>query len=64
MGHQISTLGNILGADLINLNNKFKKLSLKTNFRKYEKFKDNYLKYPNSKNMNSWQLLENFLLKK
>ena len=64
VGHQISTLRKILGADAINISNKFKKLSLKTNLRKYERFKDNYLKYPNSKDMNSWQLLEKFLLKK
>tara|TARA_A100001015_G_C15033912_1_gene734834 strand:+ start:1123 stop:2241 length:1119 start_codon:yes stop_codon:yes gene_type:complete len=64
VGHQISTLREILGADAINISNKFKKLSLKTNLRKYERFKDNYLKYPNSKDMNSWQLLEKFLLKK
>ena len=63
-GHQIRTLGNVLGSKTINLSYRFKKLDLKTDLTKYERFKDYYLKYPNSEDMNSMQILEKFLLKK
>ena len=57
-GHQIRTLGNVLGSKTINLSYRFKKLDLKTDLTKYERFKDYYLKYPNSEDMNSMQILE------
>ena len=63
-GHQIRTLGKVLGSKTINLSYRFKKLDLKTDLIKYERFKDYYLKYPNSEDMNRIQILKKFLLKK
>lgn len=62
-GYQIKTLSKALGAKIFNIDESFKKFKINVNLFKYQKYKDNYLKYPNSDDMNSWYVLKKFLNK-
>lgn len=62
-GYQINNMAKLLGSKTINIEKNFEKIKLKINLKKYKRYKDNYLKYPNTKEINSWQKLENVILK-
>jgi hypothetical protein len=62
-GFQIKTLSKELGSKLLNIDKNLKKINVSINLIKYQKFKYNYLKYPNTEDKNSWDVLKKFLLK-
>ncbi len=62
-GYQINNMAKLLGSKVINIEKNFKKIKLKINLKKYKHFKDDYLKYPKTEEINSWKKIENVILK-